>query len=94
MYRLNDFTGDSATMKPGDPVMTVGSPRGGRISFNGGVLSSKYYGADDPLLKVDLPSSNHCCFLQVDSSASTGNGGGPIVDKQGNVIAILCKCSY
>lgn len=70
--------------------MVVGCPLGGRISFSRGVLSSKYYGADDWMLNAAKPLRGNCCFLQFDAGASVGSSGGPVLDSEGNVIGVMC----
>eukprot|EP01138_Halocafeteria_seosinensis_P000649 gb/GECG01000664.1/.p1 GENE.gb/GECG01000664.1/~~gb/GECG01000664.1/.p1 ORF type:complete len:418 (+),score=32.88 gb/GECG01000664.1/:1-1254(+) len=82
--------GDSTKLTPGDSVTVVGCPLGGRISFSCGVLTSKYYGADDHVLNSVRPLSGAYSFLQFDADIITGNSGGPVVDREGNVVGVAC----
>lgn len=69
--------GDSTVVRPGDPLLLVGSPRGldftlheGRASFVGRAVQGIGY-------------------LQINASVNPGNSGGPLLDTAGRVVGIV-----
>lgn len=71
--------GNSNNVQVGEPVLAAGSPLGLQGSVTTGVVSSV---RDDPTgggLKV----------LQTDASVNPGNSGGPLVNRQAEVIGIV-----
>jgi S1-C subfamily serine protease len=71
--------GNSNDVQVGEPVLAVGSPLGLQGSVTTGVVSSI---RDDPFdrgFKV----------LQTDASANPGNSGGPLLNRQSEVIGIV-----
>jgi V8-like Glu-specific endopeptidase len=71
--------GNSNNVQIGEPVLAVGSPLGLQGTVTTGVVSSL---RDDPIgggFKV----------LQTDASVSPGNSGGPLVNRQAEVIGIV-----
>jgi len=72
--------GESGVLKEGDFVMAMGAPWGLARSVSIGIVSctARY-----------LPgSSEYSLWLQSDASISPGNSGGPLVNTQGEVVAI------
>ncbi len=71
--------GNSNEVQVGEPVLVVGSPLGLQGSVTTGVISSI---RDDPFgggLRV----------LQTDAASNPGNSGGPLVNRQSEVIGII-----
>jgi len=71
--------GNSNNVQVGEPVLAVGSPLGLQGTVTTGVVSSL---RDDPIgggFKV----------LQTDASVNPGNSGGPLVNRQAEVIGIV-----
>ena len=81
--------GDSATIKLGDTIFTVGSPMG--ITYKGtvtkGILSGK-----ERMVEVSLSGNStdyYMNVLQLDAAVNPGNSGGPLCDVSGKVIGII-----
>lgn len=77
--------GDSSQLEIGHFVLAVGSPFGLSQSSTLGIISAKgrralNLGGDSTVLNQD--------FLQTDAAINPGNSGGPLIDLNGNVIAI------
>lgn len=71
--------GNSDLMQIGDWVMAVGSPFGLEMSVTSGIISAKGRG----------PGINEReDFIQTDAAINPGNSGGPLVNLNGEVIAI------
>ena len=71
--------GDSDQVDVGEYVMAIGNPFGQGHSVTHGIISQK--GRSAP----DFPLAT---YLQTDVAINPGNSGGPLVDLNGNVIAI------
>jgi S1-C subfamily serine protease len=71
--------GNSNNIQVGEPVLVVGSPLGLQGSVTTGVISSMR----------DDPSGGGFKVLQTDASANPGNSGGPLVNRQSEVIGIV-----
>jgi len=71
--------GNSNNVQVGEPVLVVGSPLGLQGSVTTGVISSIR----------DDPSGGGFKVLQTDASANPGNSGGPLVNRQCEVIGII-----
>lgn len=71
--------GNSNNIQVGEPVLIVGSPLGLQGSVTTGVVSS---------LRDD-PSSGGFKVIQTDAAANPGNSGGPLVNRQSEVIGIV-----
>ncbi len=77
--------GDSNSLEIGHMVLAVGSPFGLSQSITLGIVSAKSrrslkLGEGSSVLNQD--------FLQTDAAINPGNSGGPLIDLNGNVIAI------
>lgn len=68
----------SAAVRPGAPVVVVGSPLGLADSVTAGVVSA-VRPRDD---------GSRDSFIQFDAPISPGNSGGPVVDADGNVVGV------
>jgi serine protease Do len=68
--------GDSGTLKPGQPIVALGHPRGLKYSVVSGVLSGQR----------DLEGMS---MLQLAIPIETGNSGGPVLDMRGRVHGIV-----
>jgi regulator of sirC expression with transglutaminase-like and TPR domain len=68
--------GDSGTLKPGQPIVALGHPRGLKYSVVSGVLSGQR----------DLDGMS---MLQLAIPIETGNSGGPVLDMRGRVHGIV-----
>ena len=70
--------GSSADLNVGDKVYAIGSPLGLDRTLTSGIISSK---------DRDLFTSAR--MFQIDAAVNSGNSGGPLIDEQGNVQAIV-----
>ncbi|MCB0272829.1 MAG: trypsin-like peptidase domain-containing protein [Bdellovibrionales bacterium] len=68
--------GDATILDPGDPVITIGAPKGLAFTVTQGIVS--YVGR-----KVN----NHA-YIQADVAMNPGNSGGPMINASGEVIGI------
>jgi serine protease Do len=68
--------GDSTKAKQGQPVAAIGNPEGLEFSFVQGVISGIREIDDQQMLQVALPIER-------------GNSGGPLINRQGEVVGIL-----
>jgi hypothetical protein len=71
--------GNSNSVQVGEPVLAVGSPLGLQGTVTTGVVSS---------LRDD-PAGGGFKVLQTDASVNPGNSGGPLVNRQAEVIGIV-----
>jgi serine protease Do len=74
---------DSEPVLVGDPVFLVGAPYGLSYSLSQGVISARW--APDTVTK-DFPLAE---FFQTDAVINTGNSGGPMFNRAGEVIGIV-----
>ncbi len=68
--------GDAKSMKPGQPIVVLGHPRGLEYSVVAGVLSGKREVEGNPMLQLAIPIEQ-------------GNSGGPVLDMRGRVVGIV-----
>lgn len=66
----------------GDEVAALGFPRGIGFSFTRGSISALDVRVDD----ADFSVSG---LLQTDAAVNPGNSGGPLIDKEGNVLGVV-----
>lgn len=71
--------GDSASLKPGEWVVAIGSPFGFEHSVTAGIVSAKGRA---------LPQENYVPFIQTDVAINPGNSGGPLFNLKGEVVGI------
>jgi S1-C subfamily serine protease len=71
--------GNSNNVQVGEPVLAVGSPLGLQGTVTTGVVSSMR----------DDPTGGGFKVLQTDASVNPGNSGGPLVNRQGEVIGVI-----
>lgn len=73
--------GSSSDLMVGEPVIAIGNPFGLSNTVTTGVISA---------LNRSLRSKNHTYhgFLQTDASINPGNSGGPLLNAEGDLIAI------
>lgn len=71
--------GDSDRMRPGDPVIAIGNPLGLRSTVTAGIVSAVDRGLKDAPLET---------FIQTDAALNQGNSGGPLFNKDGEVIGV------
>jgi serine protease Do len=74
---------DSEPVLIGDPVFLVGAPYGLSYSLSQGVVSARW--APDTVTK-EFPLAE---FFQTDAVMNTGNSGGPMFNRAGEVIGIV-----
>jgi S1-C subfamily serine protease len=74
---------DSEPVLVGDPVFLVGAPYGLSYSLSQGVISARW--AADTVTK-EFPLAE---FFQTDAVINTGNSGGPMFNRAGEVIGIV-----
>ena len=75
--------GDSDKVRVGERVYAIGNPFGlvGGPTVTSGVISAKDRSIQSPAVSMDG-------LIQTDAPINPGNSGGPLVNMQGNVIAI------
>ena len=74
---------DSDPARVGDPVFIVGAPYGLSYSLSEGIISARW--AADTVTK-DFPLAE---FFQTDAVINTGNSGGPMFTRAGELIGIV-----
>jgi S1-C subfamily serine protease len=74
---------DSDLVRVGDPVFVVGAPYGLSYSLSDGIISARW--APDTLTK-DFPLAE---FFQTTAVINTGNSGGPMFSRAGEMIGIV-----
>lgn len=75
--------GDSASVRVGDPVLTIGNPFSLAGTMTQGIVSAK--GRTFASGQGTRPIRN---MIQTDAPVNPGNSGGPLLDCQGRVIGI------
>lgn len=70
--------GSSVDLDVGDAIYAIGSPLGLENTITSGIVSSK----NRSLFSIAQ-------VMQIDAAVNSGNSGGPIIDKNGNVKAIV-----
>ena len=71
-------------LRPGDDVVVVGNPFGIGNSVSAGVISGlerNYFSTDGDAMLTGL--------IQFDAAANPGNSGGPLVNRNGEVLGIV-----
>jgi len=71
--------GDSDKLKLGDQILAIGNPFGIGTTVTAGIVSAR---------GRDLHSGPYDDFIQIDAPINHGNSGGPLVDREGNVVGI------
>jgi len=71
--------GNSDKARVGDWVIAVGNPFGFSETFTVGIISAR---------GRDIQSGPYDDFIQIDASINKGNSGGPLLNRQGEVIGI------
>ena len=74
---------DSDPVLVGDPVFIIGAPYGLSYSLSQGIISARW--APDTVTK-DFPLAE---FFQTDAVINTGNSGGPMFSRAGELIGIV-----
>ena len=74
---------DSDPVRVGDPVFIVGAPYGLSYSLSQGIISARW--PADTVTK-DFPLAE---FFQTDAVINTGNSGGPMFTREGELIGIV-----
>lgn len=69
--------GDSSTIKPGQPVVALGSPETFANTVTSGIVSG-----------VNRQVDTYSGLIQTDTAINPGNSGGPLVNAQGQVIGL------
>lgn len=70
---------DSDALRIGDPVLSIGNQLGLGMSASAGIVSA---------LNRDLQDSPFDSYIQTDATINHGNSGGPLIDRNGDVIGI------
>jgi serine protease Do len=71
--------GDSNGLQVGDPVVTIGNQLGLGMSVSAGIVSA---------LNRNLPDTPFDSYIQTDAAINHGNSGGPLVDRNGDVVGV------
>jgi S1-C subfamily serine protease len=74
---------DSDGIKVGDPVFIVGAPYGLSHSLSAGIISARW---EQDTVTKDFPLAE---FFQTDAVINTGNSGGPMFSRAGELIGIV-----
>ncbi len=69
--------GDSSAVKPGQPVVAIGSPEALENSVTEGIVSG-----------VNRQLDNYVGLIQTDAAINHGNSGGPLINAYGEVIGL------
>lgn len=78
--------GDSNSMKYGSPSLIIGNPEGIGISVANAIVANPYYVMTYETSffdKISIP------YIQVDANVNHGNSGGPLINRDGNVVGIV-----
>jgi serine protease Do len=70
---------DSDKVQIGDPVFAIGNPLGIGLSVSAGIVSA---------LNRDIMDSPYDDFIQTDAAINHGNSGGPMFNRNGEVIGV------
>ncbi|MDR6754871.1 serine protease Do [Mycoplana sp. BE70] len=71
--------GDSDVLSAGDQIIAIGNPFGIGTTVTAGIVSAR---------GRDLHSGPYDDFIQIDAPINRGNSGGPLVDRNGEVVGI------
>ena len=71
---------DASSVRPGDPIVVIGTPRGRPRVMTTGVVRST---------GVTLPGQAPGIFVLFDAEVAPGNSGGPLLDARGRVIGVV-----
>jgi S1-C subfamily serine protease len=74
---------DSDPVRVGDPVFIVGAPYGLSHSLSAGIISARW---EPDTVTRDFPLAE---FFQTDAVMNTGNSGGPLFTRAGEMIGIV-----
>lgn len=74
--------GDSSKVKPGDQVLTIGSPKRFQTTVTAGIVSATSSGAPD------APGGKSPAFFQTEIATHPDNSGGPLFNRAGEVVGI------
>jgi len=84
--------GDSDSVRVGEPVIAIGNPFGFNNSVTAGIVSAKERVVDRAAANSSTHppagSESYSFFIQTDASINLGNSGGPIIDRDGQVIGV------
>ena len=70
--------GSSENLEPGDQIYAIGSPVGLEKTLTSGIVSS-----------TDRSIGMSINVIQIDAAVNSGNSGGPLIDKNGTVQAVV-----
>jgi S1-C subfamily serine protease len=74
---------DSSQVRVGDPIFIVGAPYGLSHSLSAGIVSARW---EADTVTRDFPLAE---FFQTDAVINTGNSGGPMFSRTGELIGIV-----
>jgi serine protease Do len=74
---------NSDEARTGDPIFVVGAPYGLRYSLSIGVISARW---EPNTVSSDFPLAE---FFQTDAAINTGNSGGPMFSRSGQLLGIV-----
>jgi serine protease Do len=81
--------GDSEAIRVGDWVMVIGNPLNLDKTVTTGVVSAK-----GRSIGISGPDASFENFIQTDAAINFGNSGGPLLNMQGQVVAIATAINY
>ncbi len=76
--------GNSGALRVGDEVLAVGNPFGITNSLTGGVVSGLGRNYNSPKTEESLTN-----LIQFDAAVNPGNSGGPLLNREGEVVGIV-----
>lgn len=80
--------GQSAAVRPGDEVVVIGSPLGFSNTLSAGIVSAIRPKGADAELSERHDSKHGNWGIQITAAISPGSSGSPVMNRQGEVIAV------
>jgi S1-C subfamily serine protease len=85
MPHLSKFNRDTSSLSQGDPIAVIGYPLGKELFEITKARKAETTFSQGVISKVSAAK------IQIDASANQGNSGGPILDAEGRVVAVLTQ---
>lgn len=84
------FTFSKALPRKGEEIVALGAPLGLAFTATRGIVSAIRSGQE---LATETGQEREGTWIQVDAALSPGNSGGPLINEQGNVVAMATLAS-